>query len=190
MSTARFHARLFRVIDGDADEPGLFKDRVDAAHFGQRFNPWVRAQLARPADEIGANAGSAIGRMQDDAGERRQLRVERLDANSIPFAGASEEAVATCQRQRRRAEQADADGLVAMPQKSVKPGQGDLMAAVMPPSEVRPVATGRGADPEVGGEADRFFLRARGCENPGFSGGLQAAASDSVGAWFKEAGVL
>ena len=61
----------------------------------------------------------------------------------------------------RGAEDADADRLGAVPEQHDPADEGEVVAAVMPPSEVRPVGGGAVREPKLVVEADRFFFTSR-----------------------------
>jgi hypothetical protein len=163
-----------------ANKARLLEHRIDATHFRQRFNPRPWTQLARATNEVRPDPRSAIRRMQHDARQHAKPPIDRSQSQAVPSPAEPEEPIPTRQRQRRGREHADANRFVPMPQQRLKPRQGDLMAAVMPPREVRPVATGRLADPQVPLEADSFFLRPK----PGFFPSSPAAEVWSIGGSF------
>src|SRR5262249_35744675 len=65
------------------------------------------------------------------------------------------------QRGRGGAEDADADGLGAVPEEDDAASEGEVVAAIMPPSEVRPVGAGTGRQPKVVRERHDFFFTSR-----------------------------
>ena len=142
----------------DSHKPRPLEERVEPTHLGERFDPRPGTTAATRTNERRRNAGPAIGWMQHHARQRCQLAIERLQLHSRPPSRESEEPRALRQRDRRRCEYADADRLVAVPQQRDAADEAEVMAPVMPPSEVRPVGTGAGGEPQLAGEADVFFF--------------------------------
>src|SRR5204862_7817213 len=60
-----------------------------------------------------------------------------------------------------RREDAGPDRLAAVPEEYDPADEGEVVAAVMPPSEVRPVAAGAVRQPKLVRETDRFFFTCR-----------------------------
>src|SRR5262245_17859254 len=61
----------------------------------------------------------------------------------------------------RSRKDADADRLARVPEQHDPADEGEVVAAIMPPSEVRPVAAGAVRQPKVVRETDRFFFAPR-----------------------------
>lgn len=151
----RFHAD-----HSDPLESGTLKKGMDLPHLAHRFDPGKRAQLARSPDKGRGQSGSAIGRVNHDPLQRDELLIEGQHCRPVPPPLMPEELVPRSKRAGRSNEQADPDRLIAMPKQYTELHQADLVAAIMPPSEVRPVGLGGEAEPEFAMEGDRgsFFL--------------------------------
>lgn len=96
-------------------EAGLFEAVVELAEFGEGFDPGEGAEPATLFDELAADAGAAVSGVEDDAGEADEAAIESFQRESAPAAGEVEEAVASGERERGRTEDADSDGVVAVP---------------------------------------------------------------------------
>ena len=73
--------------------------------------------------------------------------------------GQTEVTGAKRERGGRRAEDADADRFATVPEHDYLAGVSEVVAAVMPPSEVRPVGSGAFREPKLVRERQVFFLR-------------------------------
>ncbi len=135
-------------------ESGTLKERMDLPHLAHRFDPWKRAQLTGSPHKGRGQTGSAIGRMNDDPLQSHELLIESQQRGAVPAPSMSEELVAQPERAGRRDEQADPDRLSVVPEQHPELHQADLVAAIMPPSEVRPVGLGGEAEPEFAMEGD------------------------------------
>ena len=151
-----------RLADhADLAKPRPFEERVHPAHRRERFDPRHRAQLARPPDERRADPRPAISRVQDDALQQPELIVQGGHGERIARILESEESRTKRQARGGGTEDADTDGLIAVPEERHTADEGDPMRTVMPPSEVRPIGDGAGREPEVVVEADPFFFTVR-----------------------------
>ena len=153
-------ARVF-ANDAHSHEAGLFEERIDPAHRRQRFDPRHGASIASPANECRGDAGPAIGRVQHHARQEPKLPVERTQMFGRARIGEPEEARAHGQRCGRRAEDHDADRLAGMPEQDDPPDEGEVVTAIMPPSEIRPIGSGAFRQPKLVREANAFFLTSR-----------------------------
>ena len=146
------------VHRADSFEAGAFEHRVGMAHRRERFDPVHLAQLTRLADEIGRDAGSTVGRVQHNPLQQPELRVHRLQSQTRSRILQTE--IPAPQRQGRCwcAEDDDPDRPFAVPEYDHAAGVGQVVAAIMPPSEVRPIAAGTVGEPEIVAEGDPFFF--------------------------------
>lgn len=141
----------------DADETGFLEEGVDVPHLREGLDPRERAKLACAADERGGEAGTAVGGVEHHALQEDDRLVEDAEGGAIPDAAAAEEVVPQLERDRRGNEDADADRIIAVPEENQLAGEAKVMAAVMPPSEVRPVGDGSVRQPKVVRAAEVFF---------------------------------
>lgn len=172
----RSAARAWRDIH--ADEAGPFEKRVEVAHDGERFDPGTGAELATFADEPGGETGAAVRRMEDHPADGGDLRVVNLPLGAGPATAEAEVMVPAAQGLSGRGKDADADVAVAVTQEGHLPDAGDIVPAVVPAGEGRPV--GRLTDDgfKLVVERDRNLGLAR----DSFDGGLliQFAEDDDV----------
>lgn len=66
----------WRGTGADLQKAGLFKERIDVPHLGQRFDPGDRAEFAGTAHEVSRNSGAAVGGMDDHSLEQHNLAAE------------------------------------------------------------------------------------------------------------------
>ena len=99
--------------------------------------------------------------MNDDPLQSHELLIEGQQRGAVPAPSMSEELVAQPERAGRRDEQTDPDRLCVVPEQHPELHQADLVAAIMPPSEVRPVGLGGETEPEFAMEGDggSFFYK-------------------------------
>lgn len=141
-------------------KPRPLEEGIHVSHLRQRFDPPVSRQLGAPPNERRRQPCTPVRRMQHHPAQQHQLPVHRPDRRSLPPPRSAEVPVSRPQRQRRRHEHAHPHRLRAVPQQRHEPCQPDVVASIMPPSEVRPVALGRRADPQLLPERQHsFFLR-------------------------------
>ena len=142
----------------DTEEAGALEDGVEVAEFGQGFDPWPGAGFAGFSDESGGDAGSAPGGMEDDSGEVDELTVEGADGGAGAAGGDAEELVTLAESERGGGEDADADGVVVVPEEGDEADDAEVVGAVMPPREVRVVRFGAEREVEVREECEVFFF--------------------------------
>lgn len=97
--------------------------------------------------------------MNDDAREDDQLPVESLHRQAVPFSRATKVFIPHRKSLWRSIENTNSNWFLSAPQQGHVADESDVVAAVMPPSEVRPIGFGRCGDPEVVCEGGSFFLR-------------------------------
>jgi hypothetical protein len=115
--------------------------------------------------------------MEDDTREVDELTIDGTDGGAGAARRDAEESVTLLESQRRRGEDADADGVVVMPEEGDETDDAYVVGAVMPPSKVRVVRFRAGGDVEVGEERELFFFA------PNSDGGLRDGA---MGRWGEE----
>src|SRR5262245_8483522 len=140
-----------------AHETRPLEEGIDVSHRRQRLDPGDGASLAGAANERRGDTGAAISGMQHDARQDPELRVPRTQSDFGARISQHEKARTQLQTSRRRAEDADADGFPVVPEQHDALHKAELVTAVMPPSEVRPVGSGAVREPKVVREANRFF---------------------------------
>lgn len=148
------------------------------AHDGERFDPGTGAELATFADEPRVETGSAIRRMEDHAADGGDLSVVNLPLGAGPATTEAEIMIPAAQGLSGRCKDADADVAFAVTEEGHLPDAGDIVPAVVPAGEGRPV--GRLTDDgfELVLERDRRI----GLAGDAFDGWLliQFAADDDV----------
>jgi hypothetical protein len=135
--------------DADAHEPGTLEERIHSSHRRQRLDPVHRTRLTRPPYERRRDAGAAVRRVQHHPRQQPQLTVQRRQRRLRARVLQAEVVRAQRQAGGGGAEDADADRLISVPQQDDAACEGKVVAAVMPPSEVRPVGTGAVRQPEI-----------------------------------------
>lgn len=127
-------------------------------HLGERFDPGVPAEFAAASNKLSGDPGPAVSRMEHDPRKQDQLMIQGSHRGSFPASRPSKIAMPHRQALRWRIENANPDRFLFMPEQKDGANQSEAMAAVMPPSEVRPVGFGRGGDPHAVAERESFFL--------------------------------
>ena len=141
----------FRLDRDHADllKPCGLKERMNLAHLTHGLDPQERAEFAGPTDKRGGQTGTTISGMNHYALQRDQLLIQSQHRGPVPPTSMSKELVAWPQRSRRCHKETDADRTGSVPQHGGELHESDVVAAVMPPSEIRPVAFGGGTDPQI-----------------------------------------
>lgn len=121
-------------------------------HLRESFDPGNGTEFTGSADEIRRDPGTAVGGVNDNPLQQNELATHCLESGLVPASGSTEVQVALLKRNGGRDKHTNADGFVTMPEQREEACHSEMVAAVMPPSEVRPVATGRGREPELVGE--------------------------------------
>ncbi len=127
----------------DPHEAGFFKKSPrGVAQGGERLNPVHGTKLAGTPHEGGGNPGAPIVRMQHDPLEQPELGIKGLQDQAGTRLMQAEPAVAPMQGGGGSTEDANPDGPLAMPEQGHAPDAAEMVAPIMPPCEVRPVAHG------------------------------------------------
>ncbi len=148
---------ILRVRFSNGEKASAFKDRIEVSHLGQCFDPWKRTEFAASTDEEMSQSGASISGVQHDTGQCHQLPIQGPQRCSVPATTLAEKTMTLRECLGWGNEQTDANGLISMPEQKALPHQPEVVTAVMPPSEVRPVRFGRSGDPALVGNS--FFLR-------------------------------
>jgi hypothetical protein len=135
------------------NKAGFFKEGTrSVAESRERLDPVHRAELTGSPNESRGNPRAPIIRMQDDPLQQPELGIEGLQGQAGTGLTQAEPAVAPMQGGSRGAEDADANRPLAMPEHDHLAYTAEVMTAIMPPSEVRPIAHGTVRKPQLRGK--------------------------------------
>lgn len=137
------------MCHADPHKSGSFEKGTDVAHLSKSFDPRNRAEFAGSTYKVTSNPSPAKSWMNHNTRKHVQLVVKRSHCIAFPATAQSEVAIAECERLRRRLKNADPNRILVQPKHKHPANQGEFVAAIMPPSEVRPVGFGGWGDPHV-----------------------------------------